>query len=250
MWPDRMTDFDIAQTRALVAQVRVAEIGRFPPPGGCLTLLGTSRARAPLERPWPPVQSGRRCADLQRGGRARRQPRHPPHMSTPRRDTRTASPAGTWRNPCVLCSPAPCWSRSSSPSPRPRCRSSLVSIPEVVTDEVAVRVSADTLRLSSTDGDAPEAHRSDPIVASIPFTMVGFRLPEGVDTVRVRTAGDDGAWGEWYELERNSVEDGPDAGTEEAAADRSRRQHRARLRRRGDPLPDRDARRGGRGRRR
>ncbi|HSK23155.1 MAG TPA: N-acetylmuramoyl-L-alanine amidase [Egicoccus sp.] len=103
----------------------------------------------------------------------------------------------------------------------PTSQVELVSIPEVVTDELAVNISADTVRLSSTGDEAEQAHRSDPIAASIPFTMVGFRLPEGVDTLRVRTAGDDGKWGEWYDLERTSNEDGPDAGSEEDRGDRS-----------------------------
>src|SRR5690606_32965302 len=103
----------------------------------------------------------------------------------------------------------------------PSAQVELISIPEVVTDEVAVGIPTDTPRLSSTGDEAPRAHRSDPIATSIPFSMVGFRLPEGVDTVRVRVAGDDGAWDEWYELARNSNEDGPDAGSEEDRGDRS-----------------------------
>ncbi|MBS3942484.1 MAG: N-acetylmuramoyl-L-alanine amidase [Actinobacteria bacterium] len=104
----------------------------------------------------------------------------------------------------------------------PTSQVELVSIPEVVTDELAVTIPTDTVRLASAGDAAPEVHRSDPIAAAIPFTMVGFRLPEGVDTLRVRAADEAGTWGEWYELERNSVEDGPDAGSEEAKGDRSR----------------------------
>lgn len=67
-----------------------------------------------------------------------------------------------------------------------------------------------------SDGDAPDVHRSSTVAAPLPFSMIGFELPDGVDTLRVRTATDDGAWGEWYELERISVDDGPDAGSQEA----------------------------------
>ncbi|MFA9446129.1 N-acetylmuramoyl-L-alanine amidase [Egicoccus sp. AB-alg6-2] len=106
----------------------------------------------------------------------------------------------------------------------PASQIELISIPEVVSEDLAVRVSSDRLVLSSAGQDEAEAHRSDPIAAPIPFSMVGFRLPDGVDTVHVRTAGDDGVWGEWYELERQTFEDGPDDGSAEAAGDRSNQQ--------------------------
>ncbi|GGI05939.1 S-layer homology domain-containing protein [Egicoccus halophilus] len=105
----------------------------------------------------------------------------------------------------------------------PASQVDVVAIPEVVSEDLAVRVPTDRLSLASTGQDVPDAHRSDPIAAPIPFSMVGFRLPDGVDSVRVRTAGDDGNWDEWYELERIDEEDGPDAGTAEAANDRSQR---------------------------
>jgi len=103
----------------------------------------------------------------------------------------------------------------------PAAQLEIVAIPDVVSEDLSVRISTDAPRLSSSDATAAAAHRSDAIAAPITFTMVGFRLPEGVDTVRVRAAGDDGVWDEWYELERSDPEDGPDAGTEEAANDRS-----------------------------
>ncbi|MFA9429677.1 S-layer homology domain-containing protein [Egicoccus sp. AB-alg2] len=104
----------------------------------------------------------------------------------------------------------------------PASQLEFVSIPEVVREDIAVRVSADALVLSSGGAEEPEAHTSEPIAAPIPFTMVGFRLPDGVDTVRVRTAGDDGTWSEWYDLERVEPDEGPDPDSEEAANDQSR----------------------------
>jgi hypothetical protein len=94
-------------------------------------------------------------------------------------------------------------------------------IPDVVTDEVSVPLTASSTL--PTRSDARGTHRSAPIATPIPFTMVGFELPDGVDEVEVRTAGDDGVWSPWVALERIDPDDGPDAGTPEAATDRSGR---------------------------
>jgi hypothetical protein len=50
----------------------------------------------------------------------------------------------------------------------------------------------------------------------IPFTSVSFELPDGAAGVHLRTKGPDG-WSAWELLEVMDLEDGPDAGTREAA---------------------------------
>jgi hypothetical protein len=96
------------------------------------------------------------------------------------------------------------------------------SVPEVVAADVELIVPAATTSLSRTGTAAPQWRRSAPVAAPMAFTMIGIRLPEGVDAVRVRAATDDGRWGPWYDLERVGRDDGPDPGTAEAAVDRSR----------------------------
>ncbi|MFA9431011.1 S-layer homology domain-containing protein [Egicoccus sp. AB-alg2] len=55
------------------------------------------------------------------------------------------------------------------------------------------------------------------VEADVPFSMIGFTLPDGVDEVRVRTRGLDGTWSDWETLGREVVGlDGPDPGTAEA----------------------------------
>jgi hypothetical protein len=97
----------------------------------------------------------------------------------------------------------------------------VVAIPEVMSTDVEISVGGTATALTRAGADRAEPRRSAPIAAPMDFTMVGVRLPDGVDQVRVRAAGDDGRWGPWYDLERVEPDDGPDPGTEEAAADRS-----------------------------
>jgi hypothetical protein len=98
----------------------------------------------------------------------------------------------------------------------------VVAIPEVVSTQIDIPVSADQVSLTRSGARDAATYRSAPIAASMPFSMIGFRLPEGVDAVKVRTAGSDGVWSEWIELDAyDAQDDGPDPGTAEAAGDRS-----------------------------
>jgi hypothetical protein len=59
--------------------------------------------------------------------------------------------------------------------------------------------------------------RTPELDGDIPFNMIGFALPEGVDAVDVRTRRVDGTWSDWYRLEVLDPElDGPDPGSAEA----------------------------------
>ncbi|MTV24102.1 hypothetical protein FTX61_01510 [Nitriliruptoraceae bacterium ZYF776] len=89
-------------------------------------------------------------------------------------------------------------------------------VPEVVDATVGVELGS-----AATAEDDPAVGRSTEVAAPIPFTMIGFELPDGVDAVEVRTATDDGDWSEWYELERIGPSEGPDPGTAEAEASRA-----------------------------
>jgi hypothetical protein len=58
-----------------------------------------------------------------------------------------------------------------------------------------------------------------PLDADVPFSMLGFVLPEGTDELDVRTRDLEGAWSPWTTLEREMADvDGPDPGTSEAVA--------------------------------
>jgi hypothetical protein len=82
--------------------------------------------------------------------------------------------------------------------------------------------------VTATMSDLPEATASlfrddvaftPPIAADVPFSLVGFTLPDGVDELEVRTRDMDGTWSDWTVLEREPSEvDGPDPGTAEAGA--------------------------------
>jgi hypothetical protein len=58
---------------------------------------------------------------------------------------------------------------------------------------------------------------SEPAEAPIPFSMIGFTLPAGVDEVEFRTLGPDG-WTAWAVAEALGEDDGPDPDTDEARA--------------------------------
>jgi hypothetical protein len=58
---------------------------------------------------------------------------------------------------------------------------------------------------------------SEELDATVPFSMIGLTLPDGVAAADVRTRGLDGAWSAWESLEVEVAGiDGPDLGTEEA----------------------------------
>jgi hypothetical protein len=98
----------------------------------------------------------------------------------------------------------------------------IIAIPEVVDSTVPVVVPDETV-LQAADGGEESARRSAPIAAPHPFTMIGFELPDGVDSLTVRARAPEGGWTEWFELQRLDPEDGPDPDSDEAAADRSQR---------------------------
>lgn len=111
----------------------------------------------------------------------------------------------------------------------------VVSTPKVVEESQPVQLStASTVRTATpvnvedeelVDRDpGTEVFRSETIATTIPFSMIGFELPDGPEEVRVRAKLGDGAeWGEWHELERVEEDDRPDPGSDEAAQDRSHR---------------------------
>jgi hypothetical protein len=109
-------------------------------------------------------------------------------------------------------------------APRPHTVET-VEIPEVVTATVALDVPEAPSGVAGgrTDSRPP---RSAPIAAPHAFTMVGFELPDGVDELLVRAKAPDGAWSEWFELDRIDLgEEGPDPDSDEgrAAGERSGR---------------------------
>lgn len=88
--------------------------------------------------------------------------------------------------------------------------------PEVRAADQEVELAPD----ESVAGVGAQENSGAPVIeAEHPFNMIGFKLPDGVDGVTVRTALGGGAWSEWVRLEVD-VEglDGPDPGTEEARA--------------------------------
>ena len=104
----------------------------------------------------------------------------------------------------------------------------VIPVPGVVDATVGVGISTTAaLPAAAAVGGASQkpgdAHRSSTIAAPVPFTMIGFELADGIDNVRVRVAGDDGAWEPWYELSRIDLDMGPNPDTVEGRADRSHR---------------------------
>ena len=66
--------------------------------------------------------------------------------------------------------------------------------------------------------DAAGAGASAPLEAPIPFSMVGFTVPDGVEGLEYRTSVDGETWTAWTEVEALGVDDdGPDDGSAEAA---------------------------------
>jgi hypothetical protein len=95
-----------------------------------------------------------------------------------------------------------------------------VAPPETVSDTVeALPTAADPEpAVAAAAIDAVEPAATAPVVTDVQFSTIGLRLPEGIDTVRVRTRDLDGTWREWLDLDRLSPElDGPDLDAPEAA---------------------------------
>jgi hypothetical protein len=97
----------------------------------------------------------------------------------------------------------------------------VLALPATATEQVVVPLPTTAARAQASGGEV--ATHSEIIDAPIPFSMVGFELPEGVDEVRVRTSIDGDEWTAWTTTERLDELDGPDAGTSEAEGDRSHR---------------------------
>jgi hypothetical protein len=102
-------------------------------------------------------------------------------------------------------------------------------VPVTVSDRVEVPLpdaaedNAGGVAAQGREAAADAVARTPVVTAPMPFSMVGFELPAGVDELRVRTSVDGREWSEWVTTERFDREDGPDAGTEEAERDRSHR---------------------------
>jgi hypothetical protein len=97
----------------------------------------------------------------------------------------------------------------------------VLAVPVTVSDDVDVPL-PDAGHLGAAGADLADTVRSRAVEAPMTFSMLGFELPEGVDELRVRTSVDGRDWSDWVATERVEAVDGPDAGTEEAAGDRSR----------------------------
>jgi hypothetical protein len=70
---------------------------------------------------------------------------------------------------------------------------------------------------AGVDAAAGDETTTPVIEAEHPFNMIGFKVPDGVDGVMVRTALAEGEWSEWSRLEVDAEGlDGPDPDSEEA----------------------------------
>jgi hypothetical protein len=96
----------------------------------------------------------------------------------------------------------------------------VLAVPVTASDRVDVPL-PDLGGVAAQELGAPV--RTEAVATPMPFSMLGFELPEGVDELRVRTSVDGETWTEWVETERFEEEDGPDHGTAEAAGDESAR---------------------------
>jgi hypothetical protein len=72
-------------------------------------------------------------------------------------------------------------------------------------------------RLDGLPAAAGSDSRSAPVATPIPFSMVGFQMPEGAE-VEFRTSVDGKQWSEWTEAEGADPDEGPDPGSAEARA--------------------------------
>jgi hypothetical protein len=113
----------------------------------------------------------------------------------------------------------------------PEVVSDALTLDQVAAEEVAAEDRADLPELleevraaevelglagDEDDADAP-GRRTEVIEAPMAFTSLWAELPEGLDTVAVRTSADGVDWTDWAELGLLDAEDAPDAGTAEAA---------------------------------
>jgi hypothetical protein len=87
----------------------------------------------------------------------------------------------------------------------------VLALPATVSEQVDVPVpdAAEVAAQGQTTGGAATVV-TDVITAPMPFSMVGFELPDGVDELRVRTSADGESWSDWVATERFDAEDGPD----------------------------------------
>ena len=101
----------------------------------------------------------------------------------------------------------------------------VLAVPVTVTDRVAVPLedAGEVAAQGREVAGEARARRSGAVAAPMPFSMLGFELPDGVDELWVRTSVDGLEWSDWVETERVEPDDGPDPGTPEAATDRSHR---------------------------
>jgi hypothetical protein len=94
-----------------------------------------------------------------------------------------------------------------------------VAPPDTVTTRVddlpAATDTAPAVEAAGLKADRPAA--TAPVETDLAFSTIGFRLPDGVETVQVRTRDLEGRWREWVEVDRVSAElDGPDLDRPEA----------------------------------
>jgi hypothetical protein len=97
----------------------------------------------------------------------------------------------------------------------------LAATPETTSERITgltaepAAVPDDGLHRAAATG-APGRIRSAPVAADAPFAMVGLEVPAG-SVAEVRASLDGVTWGPWLEAELLGEDDGPDAGSAEAA---------------------------------
>ena len=94
----------------------------------------------------------------------------------------------------------------------------VVAVPVTVAEQMDIELPT-PVRAQDLAHTAPVA--SEVMESPIPFSMLGFELPDGLDELRVRTSVDGDEWSPWTATERFDAEDGPDLHDREAASDRS-----------------------------
>jgi hypothetical protein len=98
----------------------------------------------------------------------------------------------------------------------------VLALPATVSEQVEVPLpDGAEVAAQGRTGGAPATVVTEVIRAPMPFSMVGFELPDGVDELRVRTSADGETWSPWTATERFDAEDGPDPRSAEHAEDRS-----------------------------